>query len=63
MGIRSLLDVLNGEMAVLGAQSSAVSARVDRIIQACRLLHAMGALTVDTFRPGTSAKKQQSNHQ
>jgi len=57
MGIRSLLDVLNGEMAVLGAQSSAVSARVDRIIQACSLLHAMGALTVDTFRPGTAAKK------
>ena len=55
MGVRSLLDVLNGEMAVLGAQSSAISARVDRVIEACRLLHAMGALTVDTFLQKSTA--------
>jgi len=50
LGVRSLLDVLNAEVAVLSAQSSAVAARVDQVTMACRLLHAMGTLSVDLFR-------------
>jgi len=50
LGTRSLLDVLNGEVGHLNAQSNAVSAETDRAIALYSLFHAMGQLDVDLMR-------------
>ena len=45
LGRRSLLDVLNGEVALINANSDAASAEVDIAIATISLLDAMGELT------------------
>lgn len=53
LGRRSLLDILNGEVARINAQSEAVSAKVDEVIASYRLLRSVGGLSVDIIRaPG-----------
>lgn len=53
MGRRSLLDILNGEVGLLNAQSDASVARVDEVIAAYRLLRAVGRLSPAILRqPG-----------
>lgn len=53
LGRRSLLDILNGEVAQINAQSEAVGAKVDEIIASYRLLRSVGGLSVDVIRaPG-----------
>ena len=53
LGRRSLLDLLNGEVALINAQSDAAAARVDEVIAAYRLLRAMGGLKPEVVRaPG-----------
>jgi adhesin transport system outer membrane protein len=50
LGTRSLLDVLNGEVGHLNAQSNAVSAETDRTVALYNLFHAMGKLDLDLMR-------------
>lgn len=53
MGRRSLLDILNGEVGLINAQSDATAAGIDEIIAAYRLLRATGRLSPELFRqPG-----------
>lgn len=53
LGRRSLLDLLNGEVALINAQSDAAAARVDEVIAAHRLLRAIGGLKPEVVRaPG-----------
>lgn len=53
LGRRSLLDLLNGEVALINAQSDAAAARVDEVIAAYRLLRAIGGLKPEVVRaPG-----------
>lgn len=53
MGRRSLLDILNGEVGLINAQSDATAAGIDEIIAAYRLLRATGRLTPELLRsPG-----------
>ncbi|MCK6396492.1 TolC family protein [Zoogloea sp.] len=53
LGRRSLLDLLNGEVALINAQSDAAAARVDEVIASYRLLRAIGGLNPDVVRnPG-----------
>lgn len=53
MGRRSLLDILNGEVSLLNAQSDATVARIDEVIAAYRLLRAVGRLSPSILRePG-----------
>lgn len=53
MGRRSLLDILNGEVGLINAQSDATAAGIDEIIAAYRLLRATGQLSPGIFRqPG-----------
>lgn len=53
MGRRSLLDILNGEVGLINAQSDATAAGIDEIIAAYRLLRASGQLNLGIFRqPG-----------
>ena len=53
MGRRSLLDILNGEVSLLNAQSDASVARIDEVIAAYRLLRAVGRLSPSILRqPG-----------
>jgi adhesin transport system outer membrane protein len=49
LGTRSLLDVLTGEVSYINAVSLAVSAKIDTMISAYNLLHAMGQLTMEVF--------------
>jgi TolC family type I secretion outer membrane protein len=46
LGNRSLLDVLAGEVNYINAVSLSVSARIDTLISAYELVHAMGALQI-----------------
>ena len=46
-GNRSLLDVLGGETALINAQSDAIAARIEVLINSFTLLSLMGGLTVD----------------
>lgn len=50
LGNRSLLDVLSGEVALINANSDAVSAETDIAIAVVSLLDAMGDLTEDDLR-------------
>jgi len=53
LGRRSLLDLLNGEVALINAQSDAAAARVDEVIASYRLLRSIGGLNPDVVRnPG-----------
>lgn len=53
LGRRSLLDILNGEIGLINAQSDATAARVDETIAAYRLMRATGQLSPELFRqPG-----------
>jgi len=53
MGRRSLLDILNGEIGLINAQSDATAADIDETIAAYRLLRATGRLHPSLFRqPG-----------
>ncbi|RII83498.1 TolC family protein [Neopusillimonas maritima] len=53
MGRRSLLDILNGEVSLINAQSDASIARIDEVIAAYRLLRAVGRLSPSILRePG-----------
>jgi TolC family type I secretion outer membrane protein len=49
LGRRSLLDLLNGETALMNAQSEAVAARIDEVIATYRVLRAAGMLDVSVF--------------
>lgn len=49
MGRRSLLDILNGEIALINAQSDATAARIDEVIASYRLLRAVGGLSMETL--------------
>lgn len=49
LGKRSLLDVLNGETALINAQSDAASAEADIAIAAYTLIQAMGRLALETL--------------
>jgi outer membrane protein TolC len=51
MGRRSLLDILNGEVALINAQSDATAARIDEVIAAYRLLRAVGGLSTGALTP------------
>ncbi len=46
-GNRSLLDVLGGETALINAQSDAIAAKIEVLINSFTLLSLMGGLTVD----------------
>lgn len=50
MGRRSLIDILNGEVALIRAQSDEAEVKVEEVISAFRLLRAIGRLNVDMFR-------------
>lgn len=50
LGRRSLLDILNGETALINARSDALEARIDEIIAAFRVMRATGLLESDLFR-------------
>lgn len=53
LGRRSLLDLLNGETALINARGDALEARIDEIIAAFRVLRASGRLQASLFsRPG-----------
>lgn len=49
LGNRSLLDVLQAEVGLNTAQSGALAAEIDQMVQAYTLLHAMGRLDLDLF--------------
>lgn len=49
LGRRSLVDILNGEISLINAQSDATAAKIDEIIAAYRLMRATGVLTPDLF--------------
>ena len=49
LGNRSLLDVLNGETALINANSDATSAEADVAIATFTLLNAMGRLNLRTI--------------
>ena len=49
LGNRSLLDVLQAEVGLNAAQSGALAAEIDQMVQAYTLLHAMGRLDLDLF--------------
>jgi|GEM_PF-807530 len=49
LGRRSLLDILNGETALINARSDALEARVEEIIAAFRVLRASGRLEPGLF--------------
>lgn len=49
LGRRSLLDLLNGETALLNAQSEASAAKIDEVIAAYRLLRAVGRISEEIF--------------
>jgi outer membrane protein, adhesin transport system len=50
LGNRSLLDVLNGETALINANSDATSARTDVVIATITLLNAMGRLELKAIQ-------------
>lgn len=50
LGIRSLLDVLNGEVNHLSATSEAISADIEQDLAIYNMLYAMGLLELDTVR-------------
>ena len=50
LGRRSLLDILNGETALINARSDALEARVDEIIAAFRVMRASGLLDPGLFK-------------
>ena len=53
LGRRSLLDILNGEIGLINAQSDVTAARIDETIAAYRLMRATGQLSPELFRqPG-----------
>lgn len=53
LGRRSVLDVMNGEVALINARSDADAAKIDEIVAFYRLLRVTGRLTPDLFlRPG-----------
>ncbi|MBF0144609.1 MAG: TolC family protein [Magnetococcales bacterium] len=56
MDKRTLLDVLNGETALINAQSDALSAATDVRIASYSVLQAMGTLTTEVLRPGVAGK-------
>lgn len=61
MGRRSLLDILNGEIGLINAQSDATAADIDETIAAYRLLRATGRLSPELFRqPGIVASAGRS---
>ncbi|MBF0418817.1 MAG: TolC family protein [Magnetococcales bacterium] len=53
---RTLLDVLNGETALINAQSDALSAATEVQIASYSMLQAMGSLNAEILSPGTPAK-------
>lgn len=54
LGRRSLLDLLNGETALINAQSDAMSAHVDEVIATYRVLRVAGRMDTSVFDlPGT----------
>lgn len=57
---RTLLDVLNGETALINAQSDALSAATEVQIASYSLLQAMGSLNADVLAPGTPGKAKPS---
>jgi len=61
MGRRSLLDILNGDIGLINAQSDATAAGIDEIIAAYRLLRATGRLSPELFRqPGIVVPAEQA---
>ena len=48
-GNRTLLDVLNGETAFINAQSDAIAARIEVLINSFTLLSLMGGLSIDSI--------------
>ena len=48
-GNRTLLDVLNGETAFINAQSDAIAARIEVLINSFTLLSLMGGLTLESI--------------
>ncbi len=59
LGRRSLLDILNGEVQLLGAKSNAVEAKIEETISSFRLLRAIGQLELDLFnKPGVVANNK-----
>ena len=50
-GNRSLLDVLGGETALINAQSDAIGAKIEVLINSYTLLSLMGQLSVDIIEP------------
>nr|CRH05703.1 Putative outer membrane efflux protein [Candidatus Magnetococcus massalia] len=54
MNKRTLLDVLNGETALINAKSDAASAEVDVKIAAYTLLVAMGSMELEVLNPGAN---------
>lgn len=50
LGRRSLLDILNGETALINAQSDATAARIEEVISAYRVLRVSGQLKADLFK-------------
>lgn len=60
LGRRSLLDILNGEVALINGQSDATAAAIDEVIAAYRLLRATGRLSPELLRqPGMVAPADQ----
>lgn len=60
LGRRSLLDILNGEIALINAQSDATAARVDEVLASYRLLRAVGGLTPNVFNaPGITVAAEE----
>lgn len=53
---RTLLDVLNGETALINARSDALSANTDVAIASYTLLQAMGQLSTEVLHPGKMAQ-------
>ena len=47
-GNRTLLDVLNGETAFINAQSDAIAAKIEVLINSFTLLSLMGGLSIDS---------------
>jgi len=54
LGRRSLIDILNGEITLINAQSDATAARIDEVIASYRLLRSVGRLDPEVLaKPGS----------